>query len=130
MADEIKENVTVEETTKKVSFKEKFKKAFPWICAGVGTIGAAVVGFKFGKFVTKSNEEMQKDYVINDYLRDRVHDAEDGVPYVIGVMDESNKVTYATIALCDEPDWLDKATEITSETYHADLVMSATVDKQ
>jgi len=120
MAEEIKENV---------GFKEKFKKAFPWICAGVGTIGAAVAGFKLGKFVTKSGEEMQKDYVINDYLRDRVHDAEDGVPYVIGVMGEGDKVTYATITLCDEPDWLDRGTEITSETYHSDLVMSATVDK-
>jgi len=129
MADELKNDVTVEET-KKVSFKEKFKKAFPWICAGVGTIGAAVAGFKFGKFVTKSGEEMKKDYVINDYLRDRVHDAEEGVPYVIGVMDEGNKTTYATITICDEPDWLDKATEITGETYHADLVMSATADKQ
>ena len=129
MADELKNDVTVEEATKKVGFKEKFKKAFPWICAGVGTIGAAVAGFKFGKFVTKSGEEMKKDYVINDYLRDRVHDAEEGVPYVIGVMDEGNKTTYATITICDEPDWLDKATEITSETYHADLVMSATVDQ-
>jgi len=128
MAEEIKENVTTEET-KKTSFKEKFKKAFPWIVAGVGSVAAAVGGFKLGKAITKSSEEINKDYIINDYLRDRVHDARDGVPYVIGLMDDNAKPTYATITICDEPDWLDKGTEITGETYHSDVVMSATIDQ-
>ena len=116
MAEETKET--------KVTFKEKFKKAFPWI-AGIGaTIGGTVLGFKVGKLVATPTGHENDDY-INKYLLNVVNDVKRGEKFGVGIIDENGKETYAELNVVDEkPEWWDNSYEVTDESFFCNTVTS------
>lgn len=106
---------------KKVTFKEKFKKALPWIVATAGTIGGCYVGYKLGKAITKTREEIEDEIVISDYLVNAVNNAKNGDESCVAVMDGTGKVTYAAIKIIDKPDWFEDG-EVETETIVTNVV--------
>ena len=108
----------------KVTFKEKFKKAFPWI-AGIGaTIGGSVLGYKFGKLVATPTGH-EHDDEINKYLLNAVNDVSRGIKRGVMVMDETGKETYAEFNVVDtKPDWMENAYEDTNESFFCNTVTS------
>ena len=124
MAEEVKKEET------KVTFKEKLKKALPWVIGGIGTIGAGILGFKFGKNITKMEQDFKDENAINRYLLDRVDDLRNGEHVAVCVMDENDNETYATLQLEDtKPDWIDDSYEVTTESYFSNLVTSVSTKK-
>ena len=123
MAEEIKEE-------KKATFKEKVKRIVPWVLGGIGTVGAAVLGYKYGKFNRDFQEEMKNENAINRYLLDRVDDLKSGEHVGVGIIDQDNNETYAELVLCDsKPEWYDNSYEVTTESYFANLVTSTSTKK-
>ena len=124
MAEEVKKEET------KVTLKEKIKKAIPWVIGGIGTIGGSILAFKFGKNITKMEQEFKDENVINRYLLDRVDDLRNGEHVAVCIMDENDNETYATLQLEDtKPDWIDDSYEVTTESYFTNLVTSVTTKK-
>lgn len=120
MAEETKE-------TKKVSFKEKMKKALPWILGGITTVGGSIVAYKLGKSIAKLHEEYADNMIIDKYLRNEVDNASKGIESVIAVMDSNNDVKYAKFDIIDKPDWFDNGS-VASETVLVDVVEHVTKD--
>lgn len=117
------------EEKKESKFKAKAKKIIPWVVGGIGTIGAGILGFKFGKVVTTPTGH-EEDNAINRYLLDRVNELESGEKVGVGVMDQDGKETYAELTLCEEkPDWWDSSYEVTTESYFTNLVTSTSTKK-
>ena len=114
---------------KKETFKKKFKKAFPWIVGGIGTIGAAFAGFKLGKIISDvANHD--NDNSINKFLLNAVEDVKSGENFGVGVIDQDGSETYAVLNVVDKkPDWWDNAYEVTDESYFSSLVTSASTKK-
>lgn len=107
----------------KVTFKEKFKKAFPWI-AGIGaTIGGSVLGYKFGKLIATPTGH-EHDNEINKYLLNAVNDVKKGEKFGVGVIDENGNETYAVLNVVDKPDWWDNSYEVTDESFFCNMVTS------
>ena len=123
MAEEVKKEET------KVTFKEKLKKALPWVIGGIGTIGASILGFKVGKLVATPTGH-ENDDEINKYLLNAVNDVSRGIKRGVLVMDENGKETYAEINVVDtKPDWMENAYEVTDESYFANSVTSVSTEK-
>lgn len=117
--------MTEETKETKISFKEKMKKALPWILGGIGTIGGSIAAYKLGKSSAKLHEEYTDNMIIDKYLRNEVDDISRGMESVIAVMDSDNNVKYAKFDIIDKPDWFDDGS-VASETVLVDVVEHVT----
>lgn len=97
------EEIVVKE---KKSFKEKLKKALPWIGAGLGTIGSSILAYKFGKYVSNKQTELCEEETVARYLKEKVENVAAGGSYTVHVQNTKEDL-WGTLTVTEKPDWAD-----------------------
>ena len=95
----------IEETkiVAKKSFKERCKKALPWVVGGLSTVSAAVIGYKFGRKLNIIDE----DNIIGRYLAKTAERVSMGMEHAVHLI-QDDKEYWMGMKEINKPDWWDE----------------------
>ena len=104
MSEEVKVTEVTETKTKK-SFKERCKKILPWVGATAVTIGATIVGYKFGRKMT----ELDENSIIGHYLDDTMKKVSMGMEHAVHLTEDNGDEFWMGMQKIEKPDWWDSS---------------------